>query len=95
MEARSPFLDHKLFEYAATLHDDAKLNKWTSKYSLRQIARQLLPKEVIDHRKQGFIGPMTQWLKHDLKTYTLETLTKKNLTKHDFLDHHTLLVQQL
>ena len=41
--------------------------------------RPLLPAQVIDHRKQGFVGPMTQWLKHDLKEFTLDMFSKKNI----------------
>jgi asparagine synthase (glutamine-hydrolysing) len=49
-----------------------------------------LPREVIQHRKQGFVGPMAQWLKNDLKGFTLETLSEKNLKKHDLLNCHVI-----
>ena len=52
--------------------------------------KPILPKEVINHRKQGFVGPMAQWLKNDLKGFTLETLSEKNLKKHDLLNYHVI-----
>ena len=74
LEVRSPFLDHTLFEYAATLHDDAKLNNHTTKHSLRHIAKQLLPEEVVDRQKQGFSVPLDRWLREDLRDYMLDIL---------------------
>ena len=56
-----------------------KLKGFQKKYLLKKAMRPILPNEVIDHRKQGFVGPMTQWLKHDLKKFTLEILSKKNI----------------
>lgn len=74
LEVRSPLLDHTLFEYAATLHDDAKLNKWTTKHCLREVAKQLLPAEIIDRKKQGFSVPLDRWLREDLRDYMLDIL---------------------
>ena len=74
LEVRSPMLDHRLFEFAAGLHDDAKLNKWTTKHSLRQIAKQLLPEEVVNRPKRGFSIPLDRWLREDLKDYTQQIL---------------------
>ena len=50
----------------------------------------LSAKEVVNHRKHGFVGPMAQWLKKDLKSYVLETLSEKNLKKHDLLNDITI-----
>ena len=74
LEVRSPLLDHAVFELAATLHDDAKLNGRTSKYTLRSIAKQLLPREVIDRPKRGFSIPLDRWLRTDLKPYVQSIL---------------------
>lgn len=90
LEVRVPFIDHKLLEFCATIPVDIRMKGFQKKYLLKKAVRPLLPKEVIDHRKQGFIGPMTQWLKHDLKPYVLDTLTEKNLGKHGLLDFATV-----
>jgi asparagine synthase (glutamine-hydrolysing) len=81
LEVRSPFLDHQLFEYAATLHDDAKLNKWTTKYALRKIAKQLLPAEVVDRKKRGFSVPLDRWLREDRGIFD-------NITIRSLIDEH-------
>lgn len=90
LEVRVPFLDHKLVEFCATIPPELKI-KWSrKKYLLKKAVKNLLPKDVITHRKQGFVGPMAQWLKKDLKPYVLETMSDKNLKKHDMLNSKTI-----
>jgi asparagine synthase (glutamine-hydrolysing) len=86
LEVRVPFLDHPLMEFCATIPPEMKLKWFRKKYLLKKAVRAFLPKEVINHRKQGFVGPMAQWLKHDLRSYTIETLSKQNLGKHGFFN---------
>lgn len=90
LEVRVPFVDHKLLEFCATIPPEMKLKWFQKKYLLKKATRNLLPKEVINHRKQGFVGPMAQWLKNDLKSYTKETLSEKNLKRHDLLNYKTI-----
>ena len=90
LEVRVPFLDHKLLEFCATIPPEMKMRWFTKKYLLKKATRSLLPKEVINHRKQGFVGPMTQWLKTDLKGYVQKTLTRKNLDRHGYLNFDTV-----
>lgn len=78
LEVRVPFIDHKLFEFCAKIPPELKIKGFQKKYLLKKAMRPILPAQVIDHRKQGFVGPMTQWLKHDLKRFTLDMLSKKN-----------------
>ncbi len=86
LEVRVPFIDHKLMEFCATIPPEMKMRWFIKKYLLKKATRTLLPKEVIRHRKQGFVGPMTQWLKTDLKEYVTETLSRKNLARHGCLN---------
>ena len=90
LEVRSPLLDHHLFEYAATLHDDAKLNKWTTKYSLRQIAKQLLPEEVVDRKKRGFSVPLDRWLREEVRDYMLDILCDHTTESRGIFDNITI-----
>jgi len=90
LEVRVPFLDHKFLEYCATIPPEMKL-KWISKkHILKAAVKKHLPKDVMNHRKQGFVGPMTRWLKNELKPFVLETLSEKNLRKHDLLNQATV-----
>jgi asparagine synthase (glutamine-hydrolysing) len=82
LEVRVPFLDHKFMEFCASIPPEMKMKRFQKKYLLKKAVRTLLPAEVIDHRKQGFVGPMAQWLKNELKTYTRDVLSLENLKKH-------------
>jgi asparagine synthase (glutamine-hydrolysing) len=90
LEVRVPFLDHKFMEYCATIPAQMKMRWLQKKYLLKKASLKYLPKEVIWHRKQGFVGPMTRWLKSDLKPFVLDTLSEQNLARHGFLSPVTV-----
>ena len=74
LEARSPFLDHELIEFAAKLPSDFKIRGFTKKYILRRAVKGLLPKENIYRRKMGFGVPVGQWFRGELKAFLCETV---------------------
>jgi asparagine synthase (glutamine-hydrolysing) len=86
LEVRVPFLDHKLVEFCATIPPEMKMKWFRKKYLLKKAVTNLLPREIINHRKQGFVGPMTSWLQKDLKSYILETLSEEKLKKHEIFN---------
>ena len=90
LEVRVPFIDHKFLELCATIPSEMKMRRFTKKYLLKQAVKPILPGEVIAHRKQGFVGPMTQWLKSELKAFTLETLSRRNLERHGLFNCPTV-----
>ena len=66
LEARAPFLDHKLAEFAAKIPLDLKLKGSTTKYILKEAARGLLPDHIINRKKHGFGVPLGAWLRKDI-----------------------------
>ena len=66
LEARAPFLDHRLAEFAAGIPFNLKLRGSTSKYILKEAARGLLPDAIIDRQKHGFGIPLGAWLRRDM-----------------------------
>ena len=74
LEARSPFLDHHVMEFAASLPEKFKLRGLTSKYLLKRILKKLLPAENLDRRKMGFGVPIGPWLRGKLQPFLRETL---------------------
>jgi len=90
LEVRVPFLDHKFIEFCTSIPIDMKIKWLKKKYLLKKAVRDLLPREVIDHRKQGFVGPMTSWLKNELKPFVHDTLSETNLRKHNLLNYETV-----
>jgi asparagine synthase (glutamine-hydrolysing) len=61
IEARVPFLDHKLVEFAARLPQHLKVSGLNSKIVLKRLAERYLPQEIIYRRKVGFTVPLTRW----------------------------------
>jgi asparagine synthase (glutamine-hydrolysing) len=74
LEARSPFLDHKLMEFAASLPSKLKLNRVVTKYLLKQSFKGILPEEVLGRKKMGFGVPLDRWFRTDLKEMVCDTL---------------------
>jgi asparagine synthase (glutamine-hydrolysing) len=63
VEARVPFLSHRMVDWAMTVPTDAKLRGRTGKYILRQAIAPWLPPDIIKRPKQGFQIPMADWLR--------------------------------
>ena len=66
LEARAPFLDHELAEFAAAIPFNLKLKGSRTKHILKEAARGLLPPEIIDRKKHGFGVPLGAWLRRDM-----------------------------
>lgn len=61
VEARPPFLDHRLWEWCATLPPDLKLRPGVDKWLLREAMRGVLPEETRIRPKQGLAAPHADW----------------------------------
>lgn len=75
LEARAPFLDHKMMEFAAALPSNMKIRGRVGKYLMKKAARGWLPDEVLDRPKMGFGVPLATWLRNDLRELAHESLT--------------------
>lgn len=62
LEARSPFLDQSLWEYAASLPYELRLHRWKSKAILRELAQRKIGPRVAHGKKRGFSIPVGRWL---------------------------------
>jgi asparagine synthase (glutamine-hydrolysing) len=74
LEARSPFLDHQLMEFAASVPAGLKVRGTEKKALLRDALRGWLPDSILDGPKRGFSVPMADWLRGELKGYAMESL---------------------
>lgn len=86
LEARSPFLDHFLAEFAATLSDRQRLRGWHTKSVLRDAYRGLLPDTIINGRKRGFEVPLVSWLQNDLHELLMDTVGSGSARVRHYLD---------
>ncbi len=75
LELRPPFLDHRLVELAFTLPSSVKVRRGTTKWVVKEVARQLLPAEIVDRKKWGFPVPLDAWFRGGLKDMAFDLLT--------------------
>jgi len=97
LEARSPFLDHHLMEFAASLPEKLKLRGLTTKYLLKRVLRKLVPAENLNRSKMGFGVPIGHWFRGAMQPFLRQTLfSEKALSRGLFkpekvlqiVDHH-------
>src|SRR3979490_1321413 len=63
VEARVPFLDHHLIEYAMALPQMFKVKNGSGKHILKSALEAVLPKDVLYQRKRGFGAPTGEWFR--------------------------------
>lgn len=85
LEVRTPFLDHKVVDFAFGLPSEYKISEFSTKKILREAARPLLPDELYNKPKQGFEVPLWSWLNNEL-----EDLVFNDLLSSEFLQEQNL-----
>jgi asparagine synthase (glutamine-hydrolysing) len=90
LEARSPFLDHHVIEFAASLPENMKLRGLTSKYLLKRILHRLLPSENLKRPKMGFGVPIGHWFRGKMQPFLRETLLSDRALKRGFFRPETV-----
>ena len=69
LEMRAPLLDYRIAEFAASLPKEWKWTAREGKRILKRAARAILPANVLNRRKQGFVLPISKWFREDLKDF--------------------------
>lgn len=85
LEGRSPFLSKYMLEFAPSLKNEYKIKGKTTKYILRELAKQYLPNELISQPKRGFEVPLKSWIENDLKENIFDSL-KSDSYSSQFID---------
>lgn len=86
VEVRTPFLDYRLVEYAATIPGNLKIKNGRSKHILKEAVKELLPAEVINRPKEGFVLPIDTWLLGKMRDMVEDTLSEERLSHHHLLN---------
>jgi asparagine synthase (glutamine-hydrolysing) len=84
LEARMPFMDHKLAEFASSLPDHYRVNRKTTKWVLREAMKRILPAEILQRPKIGFRVPVNEWFQHRMKDYLYDNLTGPNSVTQEY-----------
>jgi asparagine synthase (glutamine-hydrolysing) len=84
LEARVPFCDQVLADFAFSLPAEQKVRFFDKKRILRKALAPLLPQEILHARKQGFAIPVAAWLRDDLLPFAREVFSVEALRRQGF-----------
>jgi asparagine synthase (glutamine-hydrolysing) len=84
LEARSPFLDHRLIEFVNRIPGNQKVKGLKKKYLLKKAMGDILPAELLKRPKHGFEVPVSRWVKYRLKGLCEDIIENNNLLHHIF-----------
>jgi asparagine synthase (glutamine-hydrolysing) len=87
VEARVPFLDHKLVEFTMGVPMDLKIAGGVPKHLLKKACEGLIPRNIIDRKKMGFGAPMREWLRSDFGRAAESTVMGSALRREGYLDY--------
>jgi asparagine synthase (glutamine-hydrolysing) len=85
LEARVPFCDPVVAEFAMALPRRARIHGLQKKWLLRKAVRPLLPRAVVDGRKRGFSAPIAAWLRGDMRTFMRDVLAPDTLRRQGYV----------
>jgi len=91
LEARVPFLDHRLVEYTANLSASKKIySQSLTKVILKKAAEEVLPLDIIYRKKMGFAAPISNWLASPLFGFAKDKLLNSPLSKENVFNQNMI-----
>ena len=87
VEARVPFLDHHLVEYALGVPRSLKVEGASGKHILKRALEDILPRDLLYTRKRGFGAPVREWFRSSLAEWFDSHVLHSTLRKRDLLDY--------
>ena len=90
LEARAPYLDHRVVEFAARLPMNMKFRDGQGKWILRRLLEWYVPKELTDRPKKGFSLPIGDWLRGPLRDWAEDLLHERRLKGEGFFHAGTV-----
>jgi asparagine synthase (glutamine-hydrolysing) len=86
LELRTPYLDHRLVEFAAGLPAALKVSRFRLKQILKRAVEPWLPHEIVYRQKRGFSVPIAQWIRQELRPLVDATLAEDKLKREGILN---------
>jgi asparagine synthase (glutamine-hydrolysing) len=90
VEARFPFLDPGLVEFCTRIPPDYKLNGFTEKSVLKAVARDMLPPEIINREKFGFVAPGSPYLLQKKVEWVQDLLSYERVRRQGYFNADTV-----
>lgn len=86
VEARYPFLDIELVEFARLMPPDLKLRGYMEKYALKKVAEGLIPQEIIAREKFGFHAPGSPYLLQQKVEWISDLLSYERIKRQGYFN---------
>ena len=93
VEARAPFMDYRVVEFAFTLPRDLKVRGETGKYILRRVLHRHVPEALYRRPKMGFHLPLSSWLRGPLREWAEDLLDPGTIRQEGLLDPDPIQVK--
>jgi asparagine synthase (glutamine-hydrolysing) len=90
LELRPPFLDHRVVELAFSLPSNVKLRNGVTKWVVKEVARSVLPAEIVDRPKAGFRVPIATWLRGSMRDMAHDRLLASDSFVADVFDRKVI-----
>lgn len=91
VEGRFPFLDYRVMEFCAKLPPKMRLNVMDEKYLLKQTAKQYIPDNILNRKKQGYRSPdSASFFNNKSGEYIKDLLNDENISKLGYFDHQSI-----
>jgi asparagine synthase (glutamine-hydrolysing) len=90
IEARYPFLDKDLVEFCTQIPPDLKLHGFTEKYILKRAAADLLPQQIVEREKFGFVAPGSPALLQQQVEWVNDTLSYERVKRQGYFNPDTV-----
>jgi asparagine synthase (glutamine-hydrolysing) len=87
VEARVPFLDHKLVEFAMTLPQSVKFKHGETKHILKRALKGVVPDRVLHRKKKGFGAPIKEWMVDRLGSFLQDVVSGSSLRRRELFDY--------
>lgn len=86
LEAREPFLDHRLVEFLATVPSNYKMEGNFQKKILKDIVHKYIPKKIMDRPKMGFGIPLDKWCRSEMKELFMDFMSDAALSQNEYIN---------
>jgi asparagine synthase (glutamine-hydrolysing) len=87
LEVRAPFLDYRLVDFVNSIPFEQKMKYFRTKYLLKKLMENKLPKEIIYRKKKGFAVPLAKWFKGELKDFVLDILSQSRIEREGLFNY--------